>query len=254
MKRVFWIAVKPVAVVLVILVQCLLLPSAVAEVDSVVAERILKQLKMGRADLPYGAVENSPIPGIYKVQVMQGPTLFVSADGSHFIAGEMFSVAHGQFVNLQEQDRIQMRVELLAKIDKSEQIIFSPEGEIKAFINVFTDIDCGYCQKLHQQMPAINALGIEVRYLAFPRAGLKSASFDKIATAWCADDPKDALTRLKNREPMAINVCEGNPVEKHLMLGNQIGVSGTPALVLADGRLIPGYRNADDLAKLLGLQ
>lgn len=219
-----------------------------------VAEKILQQLKLGRGDLPYGPVETSPVPGLYKIQVQQGPTLFVSADGSHFVAGEMFSVQPGQFVNLQEQERIEVRARLMADVKTDDMIVFAPEGETKAVINVFTDVDCGYCRKLHQEMPALHEKGIEVRYLAYPRAGVPSASYDKIATAWCADNPQDALTRLKNREPLPIKVCDKNPVAKQFTLGNQMGVRGTPALVLADGRLIPGYRDANELARMLGIE
>lgn len=225
-----------------------------AGVDPEVAERILVKLKQGRGDLPYGPVEESPVPGLYKIQVQQGPTLFVTADGSHFVAGEMFSVLPGQFVNLQEQERVKSRADLIAKVELKDMIVFAPEGETKAVINVFTDVDCGYCRKLHQEVSAYNAIGIEVRYLAYPRAGIPSASYDKIATAWCADDPRDALTRLKNREPMQIKVCDNNPVASQFALGNKMGVRGTPALVLGDGQLIPGYRSASDLARVLGLK
>ncbi len=223
-------------------------------VEPAVAEKILQQLKLGRGDLPYGPVETSPVPGLYKIQVQQGPTLFVSADGSHFVAGEMFSVQPGQFVNLQEQERIEVRAQLIDDVDIKDMIVFSPKGETKAVINVFTDVDCGYCRKLHQEMPALHDKGIEVRYLAYPRAGVPSPSYDKIATAWCAENPRETLTRLKNREPMPINVCSDNPVAEQFALGNQMGVRGTPALVLTDGRLIPGYRNAAELARILGLE
>ena len=227
--------------------------AATPTVDKAVATKILKKLKQARADLPYGAVEVSPIDGVYQVQVTQGPTLFVSADGEHFIAGDLFAIKANKFVNLQEQAREAQRGELMASVAKKDMIIYSPKGETKAVINVFTDVDCGYCRKLHQEMPALHAKGIEVRYLAFPRAGVNSASYDKIATAWCADDPQQALTRLKNREPMAIKVCDNNPVAAQFDLGNKMGVRGTPALVLANGELIAGYRSADELAKDLGL-
>jgi len=240
--------------IMILLVAGLSTSAQATGVDPEVADRILVKLKQGRGDLPYGPVEKSPISGLYKIQVQQGPTLFVSADGSHFVAGEMFSVLPGQFVNLQEQERVKNRADLIAKVDLKDMIVFAPEGETKAVINVFTDVDCGYCRKLHQEVPAYNAMGIEVRYLAYPRAGIPSASYDKIATAWCADDPRDALTRLKNREPLPIKVCDNNPVADQFALGNKMGVRGTPALVLGDGQLIPGYRNASDMARALGLQ
>ena len=95
--------------------------------------------------------------------------------------------------------------------------------------------------------------GIEVHYLAYPRAGLGSPSYRKIATAWCADNRQETLTRLKNGESIADNVCEPNPVAAHLAMGGRMGVTGTPALILEDGTLVPGYKPAADLAALLGI-
>ncbi len=221
--------------------------------DSAISAAVLEGLRKGRGDLPYGSVTASPIPGLYQVTIPNGPTLFASGDGKYFVAGEMFQVKPGMFVNLQEQTRVKERVELIAAIPASELIVFPAEGERKAFINVFTDIDCGFCRKLHREVPALNAMGIEVRYLAYPRAGVGSGSYNKLATAWCAEDPNEVLTQLKNRESVDIDVCSDNPVAKQYALGGRLGVTGTPALVLADGTLLPGYREADELAKILGL-
>lgn len=218
-----------------------------------VAERILDNLKQARGDLDYSGVKLSPVPGLYEVRVIGGPTLYVSEDSKFFIAGDLFSIKPGQFVNIQEQGRSKERAKLLAAVDKKDQIIFSPEGETKAYVNVFTDVDCGYCQKLHREIEEINAMGIEVRYLAYPRAGVKSEAGNKMATAWCADDPRTALTKLKNREPMELQVCAGNPVAEQYELGGQVGVSGTPSMVTADGEVIGGYLPAADLAERLGI-
>ena len=131
-------------------------------------------------------------------------------------------------------------------------IVFGPE-EAKAFVYVFTDVDCYYCQKLHQEVPALKELGVEIRYLAYPRAGVGSPSYRKIASAWCAEDPNISLTALKAGEQIPDNVCENNPVAEQYMLGGQLGVSGTPALVTESGKLLPGYMPADKLANALGL-
>jgi thiol:disulfide interchange protein DsbC len=129
---------------------------------------------------------------------------------------------------------------------------FKPKGETRAVVSVFTDVDCGYCRKLHLEMADMNALGIEVRYLAFPRAGVGSPTYDKIVSAWCADDRNQALTDLKLGKDIPNRACP-NPVAKQYELGHDIGVTGTPAIVLEDGRLLPGYMPAAELAGLLGL-
>ena len=243
------------------------LPSAVTQVvnasvdvpsvtdrDTVPTQFNKDGLRQGRPDLQFGEIKASPIPGVYEVAVVRGPTLYVSADGKHFIAGDLYGVEPGKFVNLQEKAREGKRKQLMAAINKDEQIIFPATGETKAYLNVFTDVDCGYCQKLHQEIAQINAKGIEVRYLAYPRAGVESQSGQKLATAWCADDPQATLTQLKNRETVPIAVCSDNPVAKHYELGSLMGVTGTPNMVTESGELIGGYLPADELARYLGIE
>ena len=217
------------------------------------AEVILKALSAARPDLQYEQPRPSPMAGLYEVQVKGGPLLYIDADASHFIAGDLFAVQKSGFVNLAEQGRQKERAELIAAVKPEDMIIFAPENP-KATITVFTDVDCGYCRKLHSEVAELNALGIAVHYLAFPRAGLGSPSFRKIASAWCAKDPGAALTSLKNGEEIPENVCADNPVAAQILLGEKVGVNGTPALVLEDGTLVPGYRPATELAKLLGIE
>lgn len=217
------------------------------------ASKILAAMRKARPDIPFTKVFESPIEGVYRVPVGK-QSLYVSEDGKHFIAGDLLEVTDSGFVDPLEASRTEARLELLNSIDIADQIVYKAKGETRGHINVFTDIDCGYCRKLHRQMADMNAQGIEVRYLAFPRAGLKSASFDKLATAWCSDNQQDAMDKLKNREPLDMNVCGDNPVAAQLFLGGQMGVTGTPALIMSDGRLVPGYMPTADLLKTLGLE
>lgn len=225
----------------------------ITEVSSERKARILASLRSARPDLKYGAVQASPISGISMVQVENGPMLYIYNDGEFFFDGDLYQVAKGRFINLKEQGLAAVRKDLLAGIPLDEMVVFSPQTPVKGVINVFTDVDCGYCRKLHKEVPDLNAMGIEVRYLAFPRAGVGSDSYQKITSAWCAENPLQALTALKNGEEIAQNVCAGNPVAKQYSLGQQMGVNGTPAIVLADGSLIPGYRPAADIARVLGI-
>ena len=146
------------------------------------------------------------------------------------------------------------RMQKLASVKESDMIIFSPKGETKAHVTVFTDVTCFYCQKLHQEVPQLNAMGVEVRYLAYPRAGLKSDGYNKLASAWCADNRQDILTKLKAKQPVPEKSCDPNPIAQQYQLGQQMGVRGTPAIVTEDGKLIPGYKPAADLVAGLGLK
>ncbi|BFM16748.1 bifunctional protein-disulfide isomerase/oxidoreductase DsbC [Maricurvus nonylphenolicus] len=230
------------------------LASDTGEADTSKIKAMLTKLGIGPEEQKMTTITASPIAGMFQVSFASGSTVYITADGSHFIAGDLFRVESDEVVNLTEEQRKVGRAELIAKVPLKEHIIFPAKGETKAFVTVFTDIDCGYCAKLHREVPALNDMGIEVRYLAYPRAGLQSASYDKIATAWCADNPQDTLTRLKNRDnSVKMAVCDDNPVGRHMQLGQMVGVRGTPAMVTESGALLPGYMPAPKLAAELGV-
>jgi thiol:disulfide interchange protein DsbC len=201
-----------------------------------------------------GSVEEAGVTDFYRVTIVSGPTLYMPASADYFFSGDLFQMTATRFVNLTEQAEGRERKELMAQLNPAEMIVFSPRPPVmaKAHITVFTDIDCGYCQKLHQEVPALNAMGIEVRYMAFPRAGLGSPSYDKLVSAWCSSSQTEALTALKQRQQVPQQTCE-NPVAAQYEMGQKMGVTGTPAIFLEDGRLIPGYRPAKALAKELGI-
>lgn len=218
-----------------------------------VEQMIIAQLRQARSDLEFVSIEKSPLPGFYQVQIERGPMIYVSEDGKHFFDGSLYQVRPGQFVNIRELELAKVRREILTQINTDEMIVFKPDGETKAVMNVFTDVDCGYCRKLHREMAQLNGYGIEVRYLAYPRAGIGSSAYQKIATAWCADDKQQTLTDLKNGKKIDINVCPDNPVAKQYELGQKLGVTGTPSVIMMDGTMVPGYQPAAEFAKMLAI-
>ncbi len=214
-------------------------------------QKITEKIQAAVPKLPIVAVKPSPMKGFYEVELANGERVFASEDGTHFVAGDLFQVLDEGLVNLTEQSRDAGRAEKMSSIKDEQLIVFTPKIK-KASIAVFTDVDCGYCRKLHQEMDGYLARGIEIKYLAFPRAGIGSNSYKKIVSAWCADDRQEAITRLKNGEEIEAKDCE-NPVAEHYSLGSEMGVRGTPALVLESGQLVPGFIEPDRLAALLGL-
>ena len=182
------------------------------------------------------AVSETPIEGILQVQI-NSDIVYVSADGQYLLQGNIMDI--DTRTNLTDQAKSSIRVTLLDGLNRDDQISFAPEKP-KYDLLVFTDIDCGYCRKLHNQMDEYNEEGIAIHYMAFPRAGVGSGSYDKFVSVWCADDQKTALTLAKNGddpEPLKCN----NPIAEQYDLGREVGVTGTPALVTMDGTLIPGY-------------
>lgn len=231
-------------------VSGLLLVGPVLAQDNEEMGAIREILNKTQPDMTILAIVPSPIAGMYEVQLPQGQVLYATADGKYFITGDLFESRAEGLINVGEERRSAERAARIAELDEREMVIFAPEGETKAVITVFTDVDCPYCRKLHDEVPKLNDYGISVRYLAFPRAGLENETYYTMISAWCADDPKSALTSAKRGGKIADRKCD-NPVEKHYRLGREVGVTGTPALVLEDGTLLPGFVPADTLAEYL---
>ncbi len=183
------------------------------------------------------AVSEAPVNGLYEVTF--GPKVFyVSADGRYLLDGELFNLETR--TNLTEQKRGSARLKALETIDDSSLIVYKAKGKEKHVITVFTDIDCGYCRKLHGGMAEMNELGITVRYMAYPRAGVDSPSYNKAVSVWCAKDRNKAMDVAKTGTTPEVSSCD-SPVKQHMAMGKMIGVTGTPALVLSNGTLMPGY-------------
>lgn len=237
------------------LLTVLLAPLGVAgePLDKAQMEKLRAALELPDTGLKVSSAQTSEISGLFEVQLTDGPLVYATVQGDFFIVGDLYSVTPQGYVNLAEKRRDSERVAKLAAVKLDEMIVFSPEGETRAYITVFFDDTCYYCQKLHQEVPALNKGGIEVRYLAYPRAGENSAAFRQLASAWCAEDPRDTFNKLSNKQAVPENVCEGNPVAAQYQLGQELGVRGTPAIITQTGQMIPGYQSAQELMVTLGL-
>ena len=182
------------------------------------------------------AISETPIEGILQVQI-KNDIIYVTSNGKYLLQGQIMDI--DSRVNITDQAKSGIRMDLLSGLKREEQISFAPEKPEYDLL-VFTDIDCGYCRKLHNQMAGYNEEGIAIHYLAFPRAGIGSGSYDKLVSVWCADDQQAALTLAKNGGDLEPQKCQ-NPVAEQYGLGHDLGVTGTPAMLTTDGTLIPGY-------------
>ncbi len=210
-------------------------------------------LHNARPKIPLGDVRAAAIPGLFEVDVAGSDTLYMSADGKYLISGTMFRIDGDKLVNIDEERLRPLRAAKLAAVKNEDMVIFSPSGKPKAHIYVFTDVDCGYCHKLQGEVAQLNAMGIEVRYLAFPRAGVPSSSAEKMSTIWCASDRKATFAKVIDGESVPDKTCKNNPIAAQYKLGSELDVNGTPAMFKADGTLFPGYMPAAKIAEELGV-
>ncbi len=188
-------------------------------------------------------INGSPINGWYTIQ--KGSVVaYISEDGRYMMQGDLIDLDEN--VNLSEVARTDSRRELMSSVGAKEFITFSPE-EPKYSVAVFTDVDCTYCRRLHSQIEDYMSEGIEVRYLLYPRNGPASRAWSKSESIWCSTDRQTALTEAKLGKDVEATKCDASTVQSHYSLGQEVGLSGTPAIVLEDGELIGGYLPAEAL-------
>jgi len=203
------------------------------------------------------AIAESAIPGLYEA-VYGAQVVYVTANGQYMIEGDIYDLK--QRVNLTEAKRQGGRLKAVNSIEHKSMIVFKPEkNKSKYVLSVFTDIDCGYCRKLHEQVKDYNKLGIELHYLAYPRAGLQSKSYQKAVAVWCAVDRNKAMSFAKGGATLAQlqkltqvedQSCK-DAIKIHYETAREVGVTGTPTLVMEDGSVLPGYVPPDRLIKIL---
>lgn len=179
----------------------------------------------------------SPMPG-FREAIVGGQVLYVSDDGKYLVQGSLFDMQEKR--DLSQVGISVLRRDELAKVPNKDKIVFSPAGKPKHTVNVFTDIECGFCRKLHQDIAEYNRLGIEIQYLAFPRAGTASQDFRNMESVWCSADRRKALTDAKGGQAVAPKTCT-NPVNMQYQIGQKIGLQGTPMIVTREGIALPGY-------------
>lgn len=218
-----------------------------------VPEALTESLSVNGQPMPVENVNPTPMEGIYQVQLTNGETFYANADGSYFLVGDLYANQQDGLVNLTEQEGNQERAEVIAAIPEEERIIFRGVGEPKATIVVFTDTSCPYCTRLHETVPELNEAGVAVHYLAFPRSGMNGEAARVMQQAWCADNPQQALTDAKQGEALSGSASCDNPVASQYQTGIALGVQGTPAIILPDGELVPGFVPPDRLLAMLDL-
>ena len=188
------------------------------------------------------SVVATPVAGLYEV-TFGTQVIYLFEDGQHLLSGDLIDLDRG--TNLTEDARKVGRKAVINGLDEAGMVVFSPSETISS-ITVFTDTECGYCVRLHNEIDQLLAAGVEVRYLGYPRAGVQSPSFDTLVSVWCSDDPQQAMTDAKSGRTVEPRSCKTD-IARHMEAAEGVGVRGTPTIVLQDGKTIPGYVPAGEL-------
>ena len=218
--------------------------AAKAGVPADVRARIVSKLPGAKPD----DVALSPIPGLYEV-TMGGLIAYVSSDGKYLLSGNVYDL--DSQVNLTAARRNGARAKALAAAPEDQMIVFGP-ANAKMTVTVFTDIDCGFCRRFHNQIAEINKAGVRVRYMLYPRTGPATESWRKAESVWCAKDRRDALTRAKKGEDLKTRACpEAASLKTQWSMGEDMGVEGTPAVFTQTGDYIGGFLTPDQLGQAI---
>ena len=211
-----------------------------------VLENLKKILPQG---LNINFYEESEIENFYVVNVANNQILYVSNDFKYVFAGDVISLDNGAPSSLNELYQAKLVKQVMSLLEDTRTINFTAENE-KHLIKVFTDISCGYCRLLHSQIDDYLALGISIEYYGFPRDGLQTQVFQDMQSAWCSDDPKLSITKLKAGDDVEKKTCQ-NPIQMHYEYGQLLGITGTPSIFLSNGQKLSGYIPASELIKII---
>lgn len=220
-------------------------PKPAADSDKSVVTALQSNLKASGIDENIVSAVPTEMDGIYWVTAEGLPAFFTDKSGKHIIQGQIISVGKGEPVDISGALVARTAQEALKAVDKKDMIIYPAKGETRSVVYSFTDADCPYCTKLHAEMDEINALGIEVRYLAWPRS---EGSIPKMEAIWCSEDRVAAMNQAKSGANVMAPSCE-SPVKEQIALGARLGVRGTPAIFTESGQQIGGYLPAKQLAQ-----
>ncbi len=237
---------KYLSLALAALLACVFVPSLAAEDGP--PRAVIELLERIIPEVPPDSIRPAAVDGFFEVSY-DNDILYISADGRFLLRGDLYDMRTQ--ANLTESRRAAFRLGLVNALKAEDLVVFAPKGrKARHVVYVFTDIDCNFCRQLQREMRQYNELGIEVRYLAYPRSGPDTPSYHKIVSVWCADDQLDAMARAKAGESIPAKTCP-NPVLEHMQIAARVGVRGTPTFVLEDGTTLPGYVPPARLAEYL---
>ncbi len=228
---------------LVLMLALLSGPAVAADMD---IDRLRSNLAKTFPEVAKGDLRPSPLSGFFEL-VLDAKVYYVSADGKHLFLGDIVDVKSR--TNLTENARQTLAKRLIGEIGEKDMIVIAPK-ETLSTITVFTDVDCPYCARLHQDVPELNRNGIKVRYLLYPRAGKGSETYRRSVAVWCASDRAKAIGIAKSGGKLDLKTC-ANPVDSHYRLGERLDISGTPTIFLENGKKIPGYVPAAQLVAIV---
>jgi thiol:disulfide interchange protein DsbC len=223
-----------------ILFTASLLTSFGATADTATIDKIKQSLAKNMPHVKVDKISESPVTGMYEVTV-GSQVVYMSADTRYMFQGDLYDIVTKE--NISENAKSSIRLAVVKKLGAVNMVVYKPKT-VKNTITVVTDIDCPYCRRLHSEIPDYMAKDVEVRYIFMPLKG--ESDMKKTISVWCAENQQQALDTAKSGGKVEEKDCD-NPIKEHMAVARELGVRGTPAILLEDGQLLPGYVPVDKL-------
>ena len=207
---------------------------------------VVNKLKPFFPEIKAENISPSQLDGYYEV-ILTDPfidVMYISTDGKYVIQGAVTDLE--LMTNISTNRINSIKLNILESISDTDKIVFKAKEE-KYVINVFTDVDCPYCAKLHANMRQMNDLGITVKYLASPLEQLHPNAQSAMEKIWCAEDRELAMHNCKSKRYLPDSPDCINPVSDQLAISKQLGVNGTPSIFFENGTNLPGYLPPKDI-------
>ncbi len=217
-----------------------LFTSFTATADTSGSEQLKQALAKSMPGVIPSSISATPIEGLYEV-IVGSQVVYMSVDARYMIEGDLFDLRTK--ANVSENAKSAIRLAAINKLGEKNMLVYKPE-KVENVITIVTDIDCPYCRRLHSEVPDYLKNDVEVRYIFMPLKG--ASDMKKTISVWCADNPQKALDIVKSGGEVEERTCN-NPVKEHMKLARELGVRGTPAIIMEDGQLLPGYVPVDKL-------
>ena len=192
-------------------------------------------------------IKTTEVPNLYWVNLEGMSSVYATADGKYIIQGDVLRLGDSKIHNVSENLQSAANKKLLADLKTEDLLVYKAQGKTQHIVYVFTDASCPYCHKLHEHMSEINAKGIEVRYIAWPRGEQHMPAMEAI---WCSADRRSAFDQAIAGAQISAEKCE-NPVQDQYQMGLNMGVNGTPAIYNSEGTYLGGYLSTSELLNRL---
>jgi thiol:disulfide interchange protein DsbC len=203
-------------------------------------------------------ISQSPVKGFWEVFLQskgrQG-LLYIDYSKKVFFSGAMFDIASQNNLTKTSAETLSRQHADLLKIDVSkiplEDALVLGDKKAKYRIIVFSDPDCPYCGKLHEELKKVLEKRKDiVFFIKLYPLPMHPDAYWKSKSIVCKQSMQMLEDNFAHKKMEKVE-CATKTIDANIRLAGELGINGTPAMVLPGGNLVSGYREAGELIGLI---